>query len=479
MSTNNLKPGLYITNGTKTMPLGNAAHSSFKAALSFDDFFADDSMSSTGAESLAATVGYIYACYRYRSDKLMGLPREITRSGEPVKECDLPFEIDLGDLLWRTEYSLNVYAAAYWYRLKTSLKLKGVRWFDPTTITPKVNDSGLYKFRRQLSGTHYDYPVKDGLSDVIWFWLPSLREAAPGVAISDTVSLAGQVLRSIDTFADKFFDQGAMPLSLIIVPPGTRNDDKRELENRFRRTMSGIKNAFRPVAVRSNVEVRQIGAPPADLAMTDLSDSKRAEIFAVTGVPPSLVLANAANYASAERVALIFFEGTMTPRARIIEEAINRQLFRPLGYELTFHPEQLPVMKRDEKESASALLDLRQAGMPLPIALRVMGYELEDDEQRIVDAIDTEPTPPTTPVPDMQPEEDEAAKAADLSRWKRKAKKAIKTSGLGAVDFDSHHIVLSLHAVISLALKSSTTSEEVETAFDAAPFLVYASQSYP
>lgn len=546
MPIDQLQPGLYLQRGNEIKSI------SYNSAWLQGEDVSEGTTHSV--ESLAASVSWLHAAYSLRADKISGMPREImNRAGNIVEEKDLPFAINLDDLLWRSEYALNLYAKSYWFQVKNTRRVLKVRWFDPTTIEPKVSQSnGLYEFERTLGTKKDSYDVKDDLSDVIWIWLPGMREVGPGVAASSVVQTASEVLKSIDKFADMFFDQGAMPLLLLSIPPGTRDAERDRLESRFVRFATGVSNAFKPVAVRSNVTATTISSPPSDLAMTDLSEGKRDEILAAARVPVSLVLGTAVNFATARQEAQNFIETVMQPRAKFVQAQLNRQLFTPHGLTLTFHPERLPIMQQDNKVAAETFETLVTGGMNPEAAAFIAGFDgknlpkglsmfaLSDEDSSIDGAADSSkiarPTeqvygyhietgvlsrnearasiglPPEKEDPlerervdlmtqfdimraavssglsreyaaelagfnaadvmqEPNPSPDNSAeKIADLTRWRRKAKKAIKNGNGGGVDFESEYIDDFEALAIRQLLADVESAEEVDAVFDGSPF---------
>lgn len=475
----NLQPGVYLQRGDNlksiTSLTGIPGLSTETGRKSVDE--------------LATSVTYLYACYRLRSDKLAGLPRSIVKeNGDEIDEDALPFAIDVDDLLWRIEYALNLYGAAYLFK-QTNIsgsKVQRVRWFDPSTISPVVDSGrGLYAFKRQLSAAADMYPVAtDGFSpNIVWMWQPGIAELAPGPAIGSVLQTAAEVLRSINEFSDKFFDQGAISPLLLVVPNTASKEEKERLETRFGRFAMSVQNAFKPVAVSADIEVKQLSFPPADLAMGELSERTRDEILAATGVPISMVLGTSVNYATAQQESANFIENVLEPRARFVASRLNRQLFAPAGLRLRFHPDQLSVMQRDEMEGSQAFLNLVNGGMNPAAAAFFLGYdpeELPEDTPLFAPLPELPPMPEPQPAPvvaEVQPAED--AKAIDLGKWQRKAMKALTKTGSAAVAFESEHIDEAEADGIASALELAETVDEIDAIF-AADYMGHLSyEGYP
>src|SRR5690606_2144596 len=153
--------------------------------------------------------------------------------------------------------------------------------------------------------------------------------------------------------------------ALVTLPPGLSETETRRLETWAQRTMSGLKKAFHVLGVSAEVKVNSLGqqVPLGDLALPALTDKKREDIATVFGVPHSILFSNAATYATARQDDLHFYDKTIIPEARRIERALNRQVFIPLGWRLSFRPELLEVYQALEAEKADKLALLYDRGI--------------------------------------------------------------------------------------------------------------------
>ncbi len=494
----NSAPGIYIARGTE--------HGGFKAFAIGEGLLNMDlshqvwggSGDDGDYESIAASVSWLWACYRIRADKMSNLPLSIVSiaDDEPVEENELPFNISISDLLWRTEYSLLVHGFAYWMKVLSSQKtmrfdsiakvdgefrmklaedvtsaLYNVRWLDPLSMTPLVNEAdGLYAFKRSLKNDKKIYRVnKDTgyFDELVYFWLPGLREAAPGFGISSVVQNAAAVLQNIDRYSGSFFEQGGMPITLLTMPKNTHDEQRRKLESRFERFATGVKNAFKPIAIKGDVKVERLGLNPGEVGMPPLEEAKRDAILASTGVPISVLIGKAANFATSKQDAKNLIQNVIQPRSKIIEKIINTQLFEPLGYRLSFRTDSMPEMKQDEREAARAVKDLTQAGITPEAALFFLGYDLAlPDGVSLTQAVE-----PDTPEEEPEPDDDmRALTVEDMARWQRKALKAFKRGDSPSVAFTSEHISEAVAREIRERLTIAITEREVRAAFVASPF---------
>ncbi|NJK82268.1 MAG: phage portal protein [Chloroflexaceae bacterium] len=145
------------------------------------------------------------------------------------------------------------------------------------------------------------------------------------------------------------------------VTPSRADLDRLELW--WRRLVSGVRRAWESVAIRSSVKPVVVGDGLEALANERLTTQLRQDIAAALGIPETLLSASAANYATSLSDRLNFYETTIVPQAQLISEALNEQLFGPLGLHFAFLPEQLEVYQEAEVRKARQIVAL--VGRPI------------------------------------------------------------------------------------------------------------------
>jgi phage portal protein BeeE len=152
--------------------------------------------------------------------------------------------------------------------------------------------------------------------------------------------------------------------------------------------------------VMQGLSAQEVGSDLSDLHSDVITRDAREAIASSLGVPHSLVMSNAANYATAKSDQLAFMANTVVPQARLLAHAINHQLLMPLGYHLQFEPHKTEVMQQSELEKAQA------------IALVVGGPVLSVDEGRELLGYE--------PMGETQVQEVADTKMVDIQRWRTK-----------------------------------------------------------
>ncbi len=421
-----------------------------------------------------------------RASSLANLPWAFTHdNGDELPEGelpDLPFEFQADLFFNQVEAWLTMYGVAYAFKgLNAVRSVRDLRLLHPSTVTPQYDAAqGLTGYRRNLGSQQMMLTPED----VCAFWLPSRKsEVGPGTAPAKAALLAALLLNTSDTFADTYFKNGVIAPTLIELPDGTGDPDRERIQDWLSRAATGVKKAFSALAVRQSVKVTQLGEqiPLGSLALPELTDKKREDISTAFGIPQSLLFSNAANYATAQQDDLHFYDKTIVPDARLIEQAFNRQVLAPLGWKLQFKPESLEYYQQLESTKADALSKLYSIGVLTRDEVRdEMGRLPADDSlfkdtQRAQLAAQLMQVRMGQPTPSQQPADapadtstDTTAKA-ELERWQRKAIKRLSEGKADkAAAFESDVLSDRLKAYVVGGLETAVSIDDVKAVFEVA-----------
>jgi hypothetical protein len=287
----------------------------------------------------------------------------------------------------------------------------------------------------------------------------------PGVGAVQNAILPAEIMHSLNQFAFHYFDGGAMPVVLLGVENNTSRDEVDKLQQYFKRMMTGVKNAMRVIGIRGSITPEVLTPPLDTLAMPELSAEAQQQIAWAFGIPDTM-LTDAANYATAQEHRVSFYRETIIPRAQTIADTINRQFFDG-QYELVFQPEQLDLMQTDEAQRSGSLQQLVGAGIPLITAMKILGYDLTEEQwATIPDEVVPEPEPEQVAIAEMPGRiQDEAVRTLDLDKWERKSLSSFR-SGRGAfVPFVSNAIHPAEQDAIEAQLALCYTESEIKGVF--------------
>ncbi|MBV6343708.1 phage portal protein, partial [Candidatus Magnetobacterium casense] len=189
-------------------------------------------------------------------------------------------------------------------------------------------------------------------------------------------------------------------------------------------------------------------------------------------------------FATAQQDKLNWYDDTIIPECELIQEVLNEQLIKPLGYMFEFEPQSLTIYQEDEEQRAAAFKLYVDAGIRPSIVGETLGIELPENvtyaalDEKFDQGIDlanqlaeqaNQPKPDEEePEKDEDEEEDEEEKAyrTDLQKWERRVMKRVE-AGKAILDrpFESDYIPAVVVGAIEGALEVTTIAEGIEAIF--------------
>lgn len=447
-------------------------------------------------------VPIVYRCARLRAKSVQSMPLALYRGKNDIS--DTPEGVielaRIRQLLYLFELSLVIYGRGH------ALKEQGVltrqerlRWVATPGIAPNYSTangiSGYTRNGKQLT-------VDQVLS--VWLQNPSV-DIGPDVSPVAVALRAAGVLDNIDTFLERFFDGGAIKATLLQISGNVAEPEKKKLEAWWKKALSGVKNAFNAAAVSAAVTPVPIGDSIKDTINVELNSSKLADVLTAMEVPASLVLANAANYATAARDVQNFYSQCVIPEAQLIVDELNK-FYAAQGLEIWLLPERLEAFQQAELNKAKALKDIsggpvltqsearQRLSLPplapdsveaqrLELAAQLalaqqmvdLGYSIEQAAQitglpeptkQAEPAVTIIQAPPALSEPTEEFEEDqEDLEQEDLKKWQRKALKRLERGQQALCSFESDYINPADAELIQHALEHAESVEAVKAAF--------------
>ena len=463
----------------------------------------------TGIDLLAARVPWLYRGIKDRANNVAIVPWCIERGEDEIANStewaeDKPKDLEWLDnprrLMAQIEKSLAVAGKAYIrIAVNPSGYIKRAAYCAPQTIVEEYNKitGDLIYYKRTVNaqtvicGRADMAPVK-GQEQIVAIYDPDYTtEVGPGLWSDALAALtAAGVLYSYDQFVKGFFERGAIKASVLTVESASPGEQER-LQHWWDDVIAGVKNAFSAVVLRGKLNAPVvIGSGMEDTNNDSLVTTRRQDISTAMGVPESRLWSSAANYATRKEDELAYFRGTIIPDCDLIAEAFNAQIFNAWhkldGLRMEFKPEELDIFQEDEAERAAALGQLTAAGIPLAMAMELLGYDLTDEQWAEIRAKDEEPEPAPVivqPAQDAQPEQpdepdeddqpapmtadQEASVRAMLKNWKRKALHTLKLTKRADVPWTTDLLPAPVVEGISLSLAACETDTQVKAVFDA------------
>jgi len=281
---------------------------------------------------------------------------------------------------------------------------------------------------------------------------------------------AAGVLANIDAFGAAFFARGAIKGTLLTVKGNPPEQERERIRSWWQRLFSGVKDAWSTAVVNADaVTPVVVGEGLESLEKSDLTRSKREDIATALGIPHSLLMSNAANYATAQADRLSLYDVTVRPECSAIADVLNDQVFGPLGYRFQFQPESLDIYKANEEARSASLAALRSAGLPLLMAMDILGYELTEEQRASLERAEAERRAQAqTPLPTLAPGAEGSVMPAsaeeELRTWRKWALRRVR-QGKTMREFETSDIPAGLAGAISGALEDAATTTDVDLVF--------------
>jgi len=328
-------------------------------------------------------VPMLYRAVNLRCDAISTVPYTLTRRGETV---DWPWRQSVSELIRATERSMLLTGGAYWYKVTRGRTMTGfvvlnpttmVVGFEPTAATLEDPYSGALFTQSQMGKVYGPWTI----NEIVYFREPSYRDdIRPGLAPAAVALQSAQLGHYLERFTSAFFEGGAQPVMVMNLPEAMDDAEFARFRGDFSQRVNGVANAFRSLFVRTQeIKVQKITPDINTMMLPELQERVITSIAMTMGVPRTMLEASAANYATADSDRQSFWRETVVPRLGLYEQVLNNQLLGPIGYEIRFDPEKLDVMQADEADRADSLLKLTQAGVALPDAMRILGYDNVDE----------------------------------------------------------------------------------------------------
>ena len=278
--------------------------------------------------------------------------------------------------LWRL--SLFMTNTAYGFKEGTKTRKNNVRYIMPSTITPKVNSTdGLIGFKRTLdNNTNINYSLEDNV--IFWMWrLDHTTELLPSKNTEfKALMAAAGILFYSDHYIQTFFQRGGIKPAMLSVSGVPNKEEREKIETVWDKVMRGYNKYMGKAISAETMDIKVIGEGIDNLKDSALHDSKIEDIAMAAGMPLSLLLANSANYATAQIEYITWFRDSIMPHAYGMQEDMNDQLFKPAGYRFEFQPETANVGQEEERQRSSSYVNYVNGNMWPSKAAQMLGLEL-------------------------------------------------------------------------------------------------------
>jgi len=439
----------------------------------------------TKDEELYARVAAVHRVANLSAEAIANVPFAVYK-GETEYDTSNDWQNKVGFLpnirellrLWRL--SLFMTNSAYGF-MEGNRAVKNLRYVVPSTITPQIDKwEGLTGFKRRIGTETTEYSLKD--NRIFWMWrLDHTTELLPSKNSEfKALMAAAGVLYYADYYVQNFFQRGGIRPALLQVAGVPTREEREKIETVWDKIIHGWSKYLGKVISANEMDVKVIGDGIDNVANGQIHSEKLADVAMAAGMPLSIILANSANYATAQTEYLVWFRDSVVPWANYMQDELNDKLFKPLGLHFEFRPEMSDKGQEEERQRAGAYRAYVASGMKPSIAAQVVGIDLPPDIE--YEELDDVFVPPQSqpvneteiPIEDAEETEAEVEKSVtlltieqlrELEHWQDLAFRKLKQGKSLAFPWVSKTIPEEVASVIRDRLPACKSQAEIERAF--------------
>jgi len=424
----------------------------------------------SNSQSAYDFVPLVFRASRLRANAISKVPIRIYDKYDDKKEIKWEFQTDSKRFMWITEMSMCIAGAAYWTPVMRGSKVIDYEYLNPYDMHVKVekteSDGYAIRFHQTSTGEKWVNIPRRGIYELLYFHEFNLQSPyLPGPSMAQNALGDVQLIQYLQRFASHFFENGAQPVTLLAME-NVGDDERKRVENWFKRAATGIGNAFAVLGVRAGLITPTILTPPIkDLVIPELHEQARRNT-ALSFEVPITMLEDAANFATAKSHHVEFYEDTTIPRSGQLMGDLNEQLFSKTNMVAVQDFNELAMFQEDETKRADVATKYYTITNDMQLSFELAGVELSAEQLARLqkDAVQEQETTTTDKQDEKQDGKDDPMQE-DLKRWQRKATKRLK-DGKGAVcEFESEHIPESIKGAILGALEAVQSVRDIADIF--------------
>jgi hypothetical protein len=230
-------------------------------------------------------------------------------------------------------------------------------------------------------------------------------DLGPGISSTQVALNDAQASASMNKFLADYFSADALPITMVTMASGTLEDERKRVENWFRNKLKGLRQAAaRVLGITGDVKIEKLTSDLRNFDFDKIDEHIATNVAHAFKIPKTVLTSQDQNFATASAEYRKFLELTVIPRCSYYESILNPYLAE-FGQHIAFDPEEMAEFQEDEAARAASLKTLIDSGVPLEAALDILGFDLSENAEAILQkkfAQDAEPTPPALG-PDGQP----------------------------------------------------------------------------
>jgi len=309
---------------------------SFQSIWGAGDSFAFTTEAGTNIDQIQAMkINAFYSCVLLISDTISTLPVDsfIRRDGDRVPYRPQP--------AWIQRPDVDLLRSEHYQQVLISLLLDGnafVRVFRDNSgqvINLVVIDPYRVRVTRNKITREVEYIIDENMQGAVskqdMLHITEMRKAGELRGMSRVTELKDNLGLSsaLQSFAARFFGQGATTSGIIETPMGLNSEQAKQLIDGFDSRHKGYKKAHKTGLLTGGAKFVRTGVNPDEAQMLDSRKLAIEEVARIFRVPPHMIgvtTPGAMSYASVEQNNINFVTHTLRPYVAKIEDAYSALL---------------------------------------------------------------------------------------------------------------------------------------------------------
>jgi SPP1 gp7 family putative phage head morphogenesis protein len=197
---------------------------------------------------------------------------------------------------------------------------------------------------------------------------------------------------TIDRFTDAILKNGGQPSGFLYIKEQIDRPKKKAIQESYQESVGGSHNAGKIAVLDAGAEFKPTGLKPQEMQFGELLDRNEKWEMAVLGTTKVVLgITENSNRATAREEMRGWYEITIMPMARVIEDQLNHGLVnrikgmrseaKALGHRIRFDFSGVSVLKEDVQSKAEMAIKLSEAyGLSLEDAARVVEWSASLDD---------------------------------------------------------------------------------------------------
>lgn len=260
--------------------------------------------------------------------------------------------MSFGDLMQATIVMMNIAGTCYWEKQRTRGGRVEKLWpMRPDRVSIIPGEFGPVGYLYTVGEHRVEYEPQDVIEFKYYDPLSDFYGLSPLAVCARSADADNERT----DFTRAFFGNAAVPYGLLKTKTKLTEAESRRIAARWQEQYGGTANWHKVAVLDADADYQRLALTQSEMAFPDLTALSETRICMVFGVPPILVGAkvglDASTYSNYESAKRAFWEETMSPTMRHIEDTLNFGLAGDFGVEIDIDLSEIRALQEDRTAS--------------------------------------------------------------------------------------------------------------------------------